>query len=201
MKKAIYLIIPFAMIACGGDNAEEETTEGSVESTEETTEEVEDEVVERKSPRTQASGSIADLSVDVDYGSPRVKDRDIWGDLIAYDKVWRAGADEVTAITFSSNAIFGGSEIEAGTYGMFIIPKEKGDWTFILNEEWSQEEHGVWGAYDYKEEKDVLRVDVTPEWVKDTQEEMAYSITEDGYLKFAWEFVTLKVAISSVDPV
>lgn len=199
MKKVLYLILPFAAIACGGNETDETTdNENNTDSTK--IEEVVEKEPKRKSPREQKAGSVYGMTVNLDYSSPRVKERTIWGDLVPYDEVWRAGADEVSAITFGSAAFFGGSEVDAGTYGMFIIPKEEGDWTFILNEEWSHEEHGVWGAYDYKEEKDVLRLDVTPEWTKENIEELSYDVTAEGDLVFSWEYLRLTISIGPVAP-
>lgn len=200
MKKLAYIFLPVLLVACGGAESEE-TTENEVE-TDTTTvvEEEPDNKSNRKSPRMNKSGDVFGLTIGLDYGSPRVKGRTIWGDLVPYDKVWRAGADEVSAISFNQAAFFGGEEIEPGTYGMFIIPKENEDWVFILNEEWSKEEHDVWGAYDYKEDKDVLRLDVTPEWMPDSAEELSYDITDDGNLEFTWEKVKLTISVGPVTP-
>lgn len=200
MKKLVYILVPFTFLSCGGNAEEtEETAEDTTQTTENLVEEDEEEAP-RKSPRVQNGGKIMGVIVDLDYGSPRVKGRTVWGDLVPYDEVWRAGADEVSAITFSDNVFFGGEEVNAGTYGMFIIPKAEGAWTFILNEEWSLDEHGVWGAYDYKAEKDVLRVDVKPEWMQESQEELSYSIDQDNNLVFAWETARLVIPIGPVDP-
>ena len=198
MKRLIY-ILPFLLIACGGTESEE-TTENEVDSDTTTVVEETENKSKRKSPRMQKTGEVYGMNVDLDYSSPRVKGRVIWGDLVPYDKVWRAGADEVSAITFDQQAFFGGSEIEAGTYGVFVIPKENEDWTFILNEEWSKEEHDVWGAYDYKEDKDVLRLDVTPEWLEESAEELSYDISADGNLVFTWERVKLTISVGPITP-
>lgn len=181
------MILPFALIACGGEETEE-TTDAANEETTEVVEEVEETEVnnERKSPRVNQSWAMNDLEVSMDYGSPRVRDREVWGELVAYDEVWRAGADEATSITFGSDVTINGNAVAAGTYGLFIIPKADADWTFILNEEWSKEEHDVWGAYDYKEDKDVLRWDVPVQWKDESLEEMTFNFI-DGMLTFEWE--------------
>lgn len=198
MKRLIFAL-PFLLLACGSES--DGTTENDVES--DTTSIVEEETEtksNRKSPRMQKSGSVYGMTVDLDYSSPRVKGRKIWGDLVPYDEVWRAGADEVSAISFNQSAFFGGTEIDAGTYGMFIIPKENEDWIFILNEEWSQEEHGVWGAYDYDEDKDILRLAVSPEWMEESAEELSYDVSADGNLVFSWENVKLTISVGPVTP-
>lgn len=200
MKRILYLIIPFAIMSCGGESGEtEETTDETAQNTENTVEEEEEEKP-RKSPRVQTEEEIDGLTIAVDYGSPRVRERVIWGELVPYDKVWRAGANEVTALTVSSDAMFGSEELSAGTYGLFIIPRAEANWTVILNEEWSNEEHGAWGTSKYNEEKDVLRIDVTPEWSEESQEELSYNINDNSELVFAWEKASFKISIIAAIP-
>ena len=194
MKKSSLLLLPVFLVACGGE-AEETSTETLEEVVENVEETVEEETT-IASPRIQLEAETNGLSISIDYGSPRVKDREIWGDLVPYDEVWRAGANATTAITFDSDAIFGGENLAAGTYAFFIVPHAEAEWEVILNEEWSQEEHGVWGAYDYKEDKDVLILLVSPEWGEESVEEMSFSII-DGNLVFEWEKVNFEIAIGS----
>jgi hypothetical protein len=195
MKKiALLLSIPLFIISCnGGEKSPEELT---IDSSAQVTVEPEEEVDQKKSksPRLQASGIVDGVQVDIDYGSPFVKDRVIWGDLVAYDKVWRAGANEATAVTFSSAIQIDNKQVPAGTYALFIIPQENGNWTVILNEEWSKEEHGVWGSSDYKKDKDVLRVEVLPLFTDQIQESLKYEVNSFGIL-FTWEKVSLQINI------
>lgn len=194
MKKLAYLTLPILMLSCGGTEEAENLVEEITEEIEEVveTEEVEK---ERKSPRTAVEADINGLAVSIDYGSPRVKDRAIWGELVPYDKIWRAGADEATAITFGADVLFGGNAVAAGTYAFFIVPHADGNWEVVLNEEWSKEEHGVWGAYDYNAEKDVLTMEVAPIWNQETVEEMSFSIL-NGQLIFEWELASFKIDIA-----
>ena len=74
-----------------------------------------------------ATGSINAVNVTVDYGSPSVKGRTVWGGLEKYDKVWRAGANENTTVTFDNDVTIGGKSLKAGKYGFFIIPKKDGE--------------------------------------------------------------------------
>ena len=100
-----------------------------------------------------------DTEISISYHRPGVKGRDIWGtNLAAYDKPWRAGANETTKITFSANVKVNGKSIAAGSYGFFIIPKASGAWTVIVNKDWE-----TWGHFAYKEAQDVVRFEVTPE--------------------------------------
>jgi hypothetical protein len=190
MKKLVYLfVIPAFMMSCGGSESHENDTDS--DSTEVITETVDTTSEEEtpkplKSPRMSASGMANSVQVDIDYGSPYVKGREIWGELVAYDKIWRAGANEATAITFGADVMIGDSEVAAGTYALFITPKADADWTVILNEEWSKELHGVWGAYDHKPEKDVAQIDVTPSFGDEVVESLTFSLTETGVM-FQWE--------------
>ncbi len=90
--------------------------------------------------------------IRVIYSRPAKKEREIFGKLIPYGKVWRTGANETTELKVYRNLTFGGKPINSGTYALFTIPGEN-EWTIILN---SDLDH--WGAYSYKEDKDVLRV-------------------------------------------
>lgn len=141
-----------------------------------------------QSPRKQANGKIDGVAVDVDYGSPSVKGRKIWGGLEPYDKVWRAGANEATTVTFSKAVKINGKDLAAGQYAFFIIPRESGKWTVIFNTEAKQ-----WGAFKHDKSKDALRVDVEPEWSDDVQESLMYSV--DGTLNFAWEKARLGLKV------
>ena len=133
-----------------------------------------------KSPRKQSESD----QISIDYGSPYVKGRTIWGELVPYDKVWRAGANEATAITFKNDVQIKGSDVAAGTYALFIIPKAEGDWTVILNEA-----KDAWGAYSYKEKEDVLRFDVSPVKVEENTESMTFNV--DGHkVSFSWELIS-----------
>ena len=201
MKKAFILAISIAILfafttagckqeAKGGDATSE------IKSEEEVSTENEEDAPPQASPRKQASDNIGDLAISIDYGSPAVKGRVIWGELEGYGKVWRAGANETTSIEFSADVMVNGNPLPAGKYGFFLIPIEGEAWVAIFNEEWSQELHGSWGAFGYKQEKDVLRVDVTPEWVKESMERLEYTVNDSGFA-FAWEKARINFEITS----
>jgi hypothetical protein len=113
-------------------------------------------VLPRVSPNASISQSIGVTTVEIHYGRPAVRDRTIFGDLVSYGEVWRTGANEATAIAFSSPVIIEGESLDAGMYSLFTIPGED-EWTLIFNDTVEQ-----WGAYNYDESKDVLRVSVEP---------------------------------------
>ena len=140
----------------------------------------------RPSPPASASAEIGGTKISVDYSSPAVKGRKIWGsDLVPYNKVWRTGANEPTKITFSDDVMVEGKELKAGTYALFTIPAEN-EWTIIFNEN-----HKQWGAFDYSEKEDVLRVKAKPTKAKQMNERMKIDVREKGNNKgevvIAWE--------------
>jgi hypothetical protein len=110
----------------------------------------------RQSQNAQVSQTIGITDVTVKYSRPLVKDRKVWGGLVPYGDVWRAGANENTTITFSTPVSVEGKPLEAGTYGLFMIPTEN-DWTVIFSKT-----NTAWGAFTYKQDEDVLRVTVKP---------------------------------------
>ncbi|UII23609.1 DUF2911 domain-containing protein [Fulvivirga ligni] len=197
-KQLLPVVIFFALIAsaCGPKGGQEEGTEADSTAADTTT------VVEKKeepikSPRKQAEGEIGDVSIVVDYGSPAVKERVIWGGLESYDSIWRAGANETTSFEFSKDVTINDTEVKAGKYGFYLIPKESADWVAIINTDWNREEHGAFGAYNYKEEHDVVRVEVAPEWKEDVTERLTYSVIEEGIV-LEWEKMKLTIPVSAV---
>ena len=126
-------------------------------------------------PRISQGSTVSQVvgisEITVSFHRPGVKGRVIWGGLVPYDKVWRAGANEATTITFSDDAEVEGHKIAAGTYGFFTIPGEK-EWTLILNNQSKQ-----WGAFTYDSTKDVLRFTVTPELIP-FQEWLLYTFND-----------------------
>ncbi len=112
--------------------------------------------VRRKSPIAiaKAKHDASNTYIKIVYGQPYKRDRDIFGNVVPFDEVWRTGANEATELTTTNDIIFGGKELEAGTYTLFSIPHKDENWTIILNSELGQ-----WGAFDYEKSKDVLRVE------------------------------------------
>jgi hypothetical protein len=197
LRKISYLLIaPVILFSCGGGEAVA-TDNDTDTTTQEVVEVVEDDTPKPpKSPRLNASGIAGGVQVDVDYGSPYVKGRTIWGDLVPYDKIWRAGANDATAITFGSDAKVKGMDIAAGTYALFITPSADTFWSVTLNEEWSKEIHGVWGAYDHNPEKDVMTMEVMVEFGEEIVESLTFSVTETG-VTFAWEKASFSFEITA----
>lgn len=89
--------------------------------------------------------------IRVIYSRPSKNNREVFGTLVPYSKVWRLGANENTEIKLYRDAILGGQAVKAGTYTLFAIP-EATEWTIILNKDLDQ-----WGAYSYDDKKDLVR--------------------------------------------
>ena len=139
-----------------------------------------DDKSKRASPPAEASATVDGVDITINYSQPAVKGRTVYGDLVPYDKVWRAGANEATWIEFSDDVQVNGEDLSAGKYALFIIPREDKEWTAVFNSVW---EH--WGAYNYDESKDALKVDVSPE-DSDNTESLTYDISDDGKVTMKW---------------
>ena len=142
------------------------------------------------SPRKEMKGRIGDVELTVNYGSPSVKGRTIWGDLVPYGQVWRTGANEATTIELSKAVKVADQELPAGKYGLFTIPKEDG-WTIIFNTTADQ-----WGSYEYDKSKDVLRVDVDAKAAAEASETMEFMIDGDAVV-LAWDKIQVPFSITA----
>ena len=110
----------------------------------------------RKSQNAEVSQTIGITSVTVKYSRPLVNGRKIFGGIVPYSEVWRAGANENTVITFADPVSIEGKPLDKGTYGLFMIPTQD-QWTIIFSKI-----NTAWGAFTYKQDEDVLRVTVKP---------------------------------------
>jgi len=149
----------------------------------------------RPSPPMTASGEVGDLKIVIDYGAPYVKGRTIFGSgdnaKEAYGKVWRTGANEATTFSVNKNVTIDGNPLPAGKYALFTIP-EANEWTVIFNKEPEQ-----WGAYDYDQSEDALRIKVKPEKPSALQEQLMFEVGGDGQVTFAWENVTFDFNVNA----
>jgi hypothetical protein len=135
---------------------------------------------ERPSPLRSDSTRVGMANVKIEFSSPAVHSRAIWGDLVAYDRLWRTGANEATVLSTTNAIKLAGVKLDSGKYAVFTRPSAS-QWTFILNEHWNQ-----WGTYNYDSTYDVLRVLVVPRQTNEFSERMRFYF-EDDSLKFHWE--------------
>jgi hypothetical protein len=110
----------------------------------------------RPSPDATVTQTIGVTDITIDYSSPGVKERKVWGDLVPYEKVWRTGANEVTSITFSDAVKLNGNNLIAGTYGVHTIPRET-EWDVIFSRDTK-----VNDPSNFDEKKEGLRIKVKP---------------------------------------
>lgn len=140
------------------------------------------------SPPVTATGNINGANITIHYSSPSVKGRAIWGGLVPYDKVWRAGANDATTFTTDKDIMVEGKKLPAGTYAFFVLPQNDGI-TIIFNKEAKQ-----WGAYNYKEAKDQLRVNVKAGKAPKMYERLTYDVNKDN-VTLNWENWAIPVKI------
>jgi hypothetical protein len=111
----------------------------------------------RPSPDATVSQYVGVTKVTIDYSSPAVKDRKIWGELVPFGEVWRTGANEATTITFTDAVSVNGNELAAGTYGIHTIPNAS-EWEIIFSKDTP-----VDGSSTFDPKKEVLRIKAKPE--------------------------------------
>jgi hypothetical protein len=146
----------------------------------------------RISPKAEVMQTVGFTDVRIVYSRPGIKGRTIWGKLVPYDAVWRAGANEATKITFSTDVTVEGKKLKKGSYSLFAIPG-KNEWTLIFNKVADQ-----WGAFEYNESDDELRVKVKTEkaiW----QEWLSYTINKasdtSAVIRLEWEKIKVPFKI------
>jgi hypothetical protein len=115
---------------------------------------------------------IALTDVTVKYHRPLVNGRKIWGGLVPYGKVWRAGANENTTIEFSDPVSVEGKPLAKGIYGLHMIPHPD-SWTVIFSKTYTG-----WGSYSYDQKEDALRVDVKPRPLAETKEALEFDFED-----------------------
>ncbi len=150
----------------------------------------------KKSIKSMAFATINGDSIKINYHSPGVRKRIIWGGLVPYDEVWVTGAHDATTIEMKNVFIIGGKEIPAGKYAFFTIPGKK-EWTVIINKNWKQHL-----ATEYDEKEDVVKIKVKPTKNKHT-ERLQYFIEtgngNNGKIAVAWEKLRIEFPFAIKD--
>lgn len=147
----------------------------------------------RVSPHETVSATIGGKKVSIEYGRPSKKGREIFGKLVPYGQVWRAGADEATTLTTEGDIMLGSLHVPAGTYAIFTIPTET-DWTLVVNKTAKQ-----WGAFKYDEKMDLGRVKMKTGKTSSPVETFTITIAggngNTGKLAMAWDTVEASVPV------
>ncbi|HNP47294.1 MAG TPA: DUF2911 domain-containing protein [Bacteroidia bacterium] len=146
-------------------------------------------VLPQPSPKASVMQAVGLTDITIDYSSPGVKGRVIWGEVVPYDQLWRTGANAATKITFSKDVKIGETAVPKGSYSIFTIPG-KSTWTFILNKNASA------STGEYKKEEDLLRMTVTPEAIP-SRERLAFIFSDfnDDYAKINMEWEKVRITI------
>jgi len=144
--------------------------------------------IPRDSQRASVTQRVGITDITVNYHRPLVKGRTIWGKVVPYGQVWRAGANENTTITFSDPVTIEGKTLEKGTYGLHMLPNQD-EWTVIFSKV-----NTAWGSFTYKESEDALRVNVKPQ-AAEMEEALAYEIDQptenSAVITMRWEKVAV----------
>lgn len=148
-----------------------------------------------KSPSAKTALTIGYTNIAVDYSAPSVLDRDIWGGLVPYDTLWRAGANAATIVAFNTRVKVAGQSLEPGKYALLVLPRQDSTWTVILNANTS-----LRGTSGYQPEQDALRVEIRPKFARTAHQEiLRYEVVrqniENGYILLSWEKLRLYLPI------
>ncbi len=150
------------------------------------------------SPSAMVKQTVGLTDITIEYSSPAMRQREVWGGLVPYGEIWRTGANKATSITFSDEVSIEGTKIPAGTYSIFTIPSEK-EWTVIINKNAEQ-----WGSGEYDEKQDVIRFQVTPMISPIINERMMFTIAameeRQGEISLWWSNTRISFVVDA-DPV
>jgi hypothetical protein len=137
---------------------------------------------QRPSPPALVTETLENgTTVSIDYSQPSVKGRTIGKDLEPMEgQVWRTGANEATVFETDKDIKIEGQTLPAGKYSLFTLVNGK-EWTFIFNKTWNQ-----WGAFDYKEAEDAMRVKVKADKADKFSEKMTFLISKKGKVTLLW---------------
>jgi hypothetical protein len=149
----------------------------------------------RPSPPTKAECKLADgKTITIDYSSPRMKGRKIFGELVPYGKIWRAGANEATTFVTTADLNVGGTTVPAGSYTIFVIPNAD-KWTLVISKK-----TGEWGTAYSGEANDLARVDMAVSKTPAPVENFTIDFEQAGggcTLQMKWENTQASVKVAA----
>lgn len=144
----------------------------------------------KPSPLATITQAVGLNNIKIEYSRPSVKGREVFGDLVPFNKVWRLGANAPTKLTTDKPLIFGDNKIKPGTYAVFAIPNKK-EWKVVINTDTEQ-----WGAGDYDEEKNVAEINVKVQ-EGDFTETLSITVqnvtSNSGSIVIAWDKTKVEV--------
>ena len=185
---SILIILLVTVLSCKNNTKQTNQNEHQHHTTK--TKEIKESKKKVLSPHTQTMALIGDTHIHIDYSSPGVRNRIIFGGLVGYDQVWQAGAHMATWLETNKDLNINGETLPKGKYGFFTIPS-KGDWTVMINKNWDQH-----GKDEYDENDDVIRFKITPTLSEEITEHLEYMVNKidnkSGTISMAWEKVKLE---------
>ncbi len=144
--------------------------------------------IPRDSQHARVLQRVGITDIVINYHRPLVKGRKIWGNIVPYGQVWRAGANENTTVEFSDPVTVEGKALAKGIYGLHMIPAEN-EWTIIFSKT-----AFAWGSFTYNQSEDALRVTVKPQ-AADMKEALSYDIDDvtptSAVVTMRWEKVAV----------
>lgn len=147
----------------------------------------------RQSQHALVTQRIGITDITINYHRPLANGRQIWGKVVPYGQVWRAGANENTTITFADPVTIEGQPLDKGTYGLHMIPGES-EWTVIFSKNATS-----WGSFAYKQDEDALRVKVKPQ-AAEMHDALAYDFDDvkpdSTVVTMRWEKVAVPFKVS-----
>lgn len=147
------------------------------------------------SPHRTAMATVGNTHVHVEYSSPGVKGRNIWGGLVAWDQVWVAGAHQATSVRFYKDVVIDNTHIPAGTYALFAIPNPA-KWTLIINSRFDQHL-----TDQYNPAEDLVRVTSEPEPHALT-ERLTYDVKAEsdssGFIELKWDRMAVRLPFKTL---
>ena len=148
----------------------------------------------RPSPPAQTQCDLGGgQTLTVDYSSPRAKGRKIFGGIVPYGEVWRAGANEATTLVTTADLKVGGKDVPAGKYTIFTVP-EQGKWTLIISKK-----TGEWGIPYPGEGSDFVRTEMSVSSVPENVEDFTIALEKNGdgcRMHMTWEKTRASVEIA-----
>jgi hypothetical protein len=147
------------------------------------------------SQRGTVTQNVAFTQISVEYGRPVARGRELFGALVAWDKIWHPGADSATRIRFSRDVLLEGKSLPAGEYSLWLIPRERGTWTVIFSRA-----ARVFHLPYPGENRDALRIDVTPEQASHMESFAIYFpmvLRDDAVMRLHWGTTAVPIRIKA----
>ena len=187
-KRFLGIIITGLMLSCSNNRSGDHPHHGHDSSTASASKDT-----SKKSIPSEAKKWIGNTQIKINYHSPGVRGRVIWGGLVPYNEIWVTGAHSATTLEVGKDFQVGNKTIPAGKYALFTVPGEE-EWTVIINKNWEQHL-----ADEYSEKEDMVRVKVKPQATAEIAERLKYEIDQTGErtakIMISWEKLRVPFAI------